>query len=242
MRLSGKVAIITGGASGLGAAQAQLFHQEGASVVITDISSAGESVAKGLGERALFLRHDVASEDGWGGVTKAAQDSFGGIDILSNTAGITIFGRIDETSTEDFETQYSVNQRGAFFGMRAVVEPMTRAGGGAIVNISSAAALIAMPEMLGYSASKWALRGMSRVAAADLADRHIRVNTIFPGAIDTPMMAANSAERNAAMLARVPMGRLGTPMEVAHAALFLVSDEASYVSGAELAVTGGAVT
>ncbi|WP_428538265.1 SDR family NAD(P)-dependent oxidoreductase [Rhodopila sp.] len=240
-RLHNKIVLITGAARGQGAAEARLFVREGARVVITDVLEAqGRQLAEELGKDvAVFLRHDVASEADWLQAVAAA-DALGGLHGLINNAGIFQPRTLMETDTALFEQHIRINQLGPFLGMKAVVPLMERCGGGAIVNVSSVAGLRGSPGAIAYSATKWALRGMTKAAAIDLAPRKIRVNSIHPGPIDTPMLEVRTPEQNQRRLQAVPMKRMGTPEEVADLVLFLISDESRYITGAEVAIDGGA--
>jgi 3alpha(or 20beta)-hydroxysteroid dehydrogenase len=237
-RLNGKVAIITGAAMGMGAAQARLFAAEGAKVVLADVDAAVETVARELGDAALSITHDVGDETSWERVVALTEQRFGFVNILVNTAGIYDALSLSDTTLDSHERQVRVNQRGVFLGMRFVIEPMKRSGGGAIVNIASGAALRGMRNMFAYSATKWAVRGMTACAAGELAPFGIRVNCIYPGMIDTRLLKSNPGLTPDLIRQIVPMGRAGRPEEIAYATLFLASDEASYVSGADLAVDG----
>jgi 3alpha(or 20beta)-hydroxysteroid dehydrogenase len=240
-RLQDKIILITGGARGQGAAEARLFVREGARVVITDILEAqGRALANELGsEAAAFVSHDVASEGDWQRAVDAAA-AWGGLHGLINNAGIYQPSTLMETDAALFERHMRINQLGPFLGMKAVVPLMERSGGGAIVNISSVAGLRGSPGAIAYSATKWALRGMTKAAAVDLAPCGIRVNSVHPGPIDTEMLLVRTAEQNARRLQSVPMRRMGTAEEVADLVLFLVSDESRYITGAEVAIDGGA--
>jgi 3alpha(or 20beta)-hydroxysteroid dehydrogenase len=240
-RLQNKIIIITGGARGQGAAEARAFVREGARVIITDVlESQGAQLARELGQdNATFVRHDVSSETDWQKAIAAAA-ALGGLHGLMNNAGIYQPATLMETDAALFERHMRINQLGVFLGMKAVVPLMERSGGGAIVNISSVAGLRGSPGAIAYSATKWAVRGMTKAAAVDLAPRNIRVNSIHPGPIDTPMLDIRTAEQNARRLEAVPMKRRGTPEEVADLALFLLSDESRYITGAEVAIDGGA--
>ncbi|WP_433496982.1 SDR family NAD(P)-dependent oxidoreductase [Sphaerimonospora sp. CA-214678] len=239
-RLDGKVAIVTGAARGMGAAEAALFVEEGASVVLTDVSDAeGMALADRLGERAEYVHHDVADEGDWSRVVEHVESAYGRIDVLVNNAGISRGGTLEGFLWEDFDLQVRINQRGPLLGMRAVVRPMRRSGGGSIVNVASAAALRGEPELITYSGTKFALRGMSQSAASELAADGIRVNSLHPGVIDTPMNAQNSPERLEWLAARIPLRRLGRPEEVAQMALFLASEMSSYITGCDFSVDGG---
>lgn len=233
-----KVVIITGAASGQGAAEARLFIRGGAKVVLTDIDETGGAVAAALGTGAHFVHHDVADEEGWTQVIAQTLDRFGRLDVLVNNAGVFKVHNFLETTNDLWNLHYRVNQLGVFLGMRAAVEVMRKRGGGSIINIASMAALGHMPGGFAYSSSKWAVRGMTGLAATELAPLGIRVNGIYPGLIDTPMIAQNGAERLAEIKHTLPMRRAGTSEEVAEVVLFLASDAASYVSGAEIKVSG----
>ena len=239
-RLAGKIILISGGARGQGAAEARLCVAEGARVVIGDLlETEGRKLATELGASAVFVRQDVTQESDWAAAIQAAA-SLGGLHGLINNAGIYRPGTLMETDAALFEQHMRINQLGCFLGMQAVVPLMEKSGGGAIVNISSVAGLRGSPGAIAYSATKWALRGMTKAAAVDLAPRHIRVNSIHPGPIDTEMLKIRSPEQNAERLTRVPMQRMGTADEVANLVLFLLSDESSYITGAEVAIDGGA--
>jgi len=239
-RLEGKVALVTGGARGMGAATARLFVAEGARVVIADIlDAAGEALARELGPVARWQHHDVAREEDWDAAVRAARASFGGLDVVVNNAGIYQPAPLDGCEVALFERTARVNQLGVFLGMRAAVPAMRARGGGAIVNISSIAGLRGFPGAVAYVGTKWAVRGMTKTAAVELAADRIRVNSVHPGLIDTPMIAVNTPEANAAMVAATPLRRAGTAEEVARLVLFLASDEAAYITGAEVAIDGG---
>jgi 3alpha(or 20beta)-hydroxysteroid dehydrogenase len=239
-RLDGKVILISGGARGQGEAEARLCVAEGARVVIGDVLEAeGRRLAAELGAAAVFLRQDVTQESDWRKAVDAAQ-AFGGLHGLVNNAGIYQPRSLMDTDTELFERHMRVNQLGCFLGMKCVVPLMERSGGGSIVNISSVAGLRGSPGAIAYSATKWALRGMTKAAAIDLAPRGIRVNSVHPGPIDTPMLNVRTPEQNRARVQQVPMKRMGTSEEVARLVLFLLSDESGYITGAEVAIDGGA--
>ncbi len=239
-RLDGKVILISGGARGQGAAEARLCIAEGARVVIGDVLEAeGRRLASELGSAAAFLRQDVTLESDWQKAIDAAS-SFGGLHGLVNNAGIYQPSTLMETDTELFERHMRINQLGCFLGMKCVVPLMERSGGGSIVNISSVAGLRGSPGAIAYSATKWALRGMTKAAAVDLAPRKIRVNSVHPGPIDTEMLKVRTPEQNRQRVQQVPMKRMGTAEEVARLVLFLLSDESGYITGAEVAIDGGA--
>jgi 3alpha(or 20beta)-hydroxysteroid dehydrogenase len=238
-RLDQKTSIITGAARGQGAAEARLFAAEGAKVVITDVNdSDGREIARQIGGNAVFVHHDVTDEASWKAVIAATLEAFGTVDILVNNAGVYKPKTFQETDARLLDFHYRVNVLGTFLGMQAVYPVMLKAGGGAIVNVASGAGMRGYPSLFAYAGSKWMVRGLSKCAAVDLAASHIRVNTIIPGLIDTPMLGENSPGYLDTLTALVPAGRLGTVGEIAEAALYLASDAASYVSGAELAVCG----
>ena len=240
-RLKDKIILISGGARGQGAAEARLFVAEGARVVIGDVLEAeGRRLAGELGAAATFLRQDVTDERDWEAAVAAAA-KLGGLHGLVNNAGIYQPATLMETDTALFERHVRVNQLGCFLGMKAVVPLMERSGGGSIVNISSVAGLRGSPGAIAYSATKWALRGMTKAAAIDLAPRQIRVNSVHPGPIDTEMIRFRTPEQTRERLQQVPMRRVGSADEVAALVLFLLSDESGYITGAEVAIDGGAV-
>jgi len=239
-RLDGKVAIVTGGARGQGEAEARLFAAEGAKVVIGDVLTAeGEALAAELGNGVVFTPLDVSREEEWAVAVALATERFGALDVLVNNAGIAITKTIADHSVADYERIIGVNQLGVFLGIRAAIAPMKAAGGGSIVNISSAAGLRASKYMIAYAASKYAVTGMNACAAIELARDGIRVNSIHPGVIDTPILEHAPAEPSR-MVAGTPMRRIGTPDEIARVALFLASDESSYMTGAHVVADGGA--
>ena len=239
-RLQGKIILISGGARGQGAAEARACIAEGARVVIGDVlDDLGRALAKQLGNGAVYVHHDVTKEEDWDAAVKAAE-AMGGLHGLVNNAGIYRPARLMDTDAALFEAHMRVNQLGPFLGMKAVVPLMEKSGGGSIVNISSTAGLRGSPGAMAYSATKWALRGMTKAAALDLAPRKIRVNSIHPGPIDTEMLSVRTPEQNAARLELVPMKRMGTADEIANLAVYLLSDESGYVTGAEIAIDGGA--
>ena len=238
-RLDGKVAVISGGARGQGAAEARLFAAEGARVVVGDVlDDEGRAVAAELGPEAAYAPLDVTDEAGWAAVVELAEERFGPVGVLVNNAGILQFQALHKMDLADFERILRVNLTGVFLGMKAVVPSMVRAGGGSIVNISSTAGLQGLPGLGAYVASKWGVRGLTKTAAIDLGPKGIRVNSVHPGGIDTPMLEGTDPE--APFYKRLPVARMGRPEEAARAVLFLASDESSYTTGAELTVDGGA--
>ena len=240
--LDGRTALVTGGARGIGAAIVRRLHAEGANVVITDLLNAeGEALAAGLGQRALFVHHDVADEAGWQAAVAAAVERFGALHVLVNNAGVYQPGAVEDTSVATFEWMVRVNQTGTFLGMKHALEPMKAAGGGSIVNISSIAGMVGFPGACAYVGTKWAVRGMTKTVAVEFARHRIRVNSVHPGFIDTPMLAGNSDEANAAGIAATPLKRVGQPDDIAAAVAYLAGDGASFVTGTELVVDGGYV-
>ncbi len=245
-RLNGKVALITGGARGMGASEAQLFIEEGARVVITDVlDAAGQETAQRLspdGSACKFIRHDVTQEDQWNTVVAQTIATFGHIDILVNNAGIFEQGSVLDTTLSAFNKTIDINVTGVFLGLKAVAHHMVERKTGSIINISSVAGLAGTPGFLAYGASKWAVRGMTKGVAKELAPFGVRVNSIHPGIIDTPMLqtfeAAGEGVREA-VRTRIPLGREADPFEVARLALYLASDESSYSTGSEFIVDGG---
>ena len=239
-QFDGRVVLISGGARGQGAAEARMLVARGARVVIGDVLEAeGAALARDLGDAAAFVNQDVTRPEDWARAVAAAE-ALGGLHGLVNNAGIYIPKPLMQTDVELFERHVRINQLGCFLGMQAAVPAMERAGGGSIVNISSVAGLRGSPNAFAYSATKWALRGMTKAAAADLASRNIRANSVHPGPIETPMLDVRTPEENRRRLQSVPMRRAGTAEEVAKLVLFLLSDDSSYMTGAELAIDGGA--
>lgn len=244
MRLKDKVAIVTGAASGMGAATAKLFAAEGAKVVLTDIlEEEGTGLAAEIGGDAMFQVLDVTSEEDWDALVDAALSAFGRIDVLVNNAGVS-GSHPDVLNTKTWDEQMNVNARGVFLGMRAVIPKMQEAGGGSIVNISSISGLTGQKFVhMGYNAAKGAVRLATKAASVQFARDNIRVNSVHPGlmpAMRTSMMSADPEVRRK-MINAVPMGREGRVEEVAHANLFLASDDASYITGIEVPVDGGFV-
>lgn len=241
-RLDGKVALISGAASGLGEAQAMLFAREGAKVVLADIQDeAGEAVASRIraeGGDARYTHLDVTSLDQWTAAVAFAVETFGKLTTLVNNAGIFHPGGIETETPEGWSRMIAINQTGPFFGMKAAVPALLKTGNAAIVNISSLFGLIGSPDAISYHASKAAVRLMSKGASLEFAKKGIRVNTIFPGQIRTPILGDITPEQDEAIKAAIPMGMAGEPIDVAHGSLFLASDEARYISGAELCIDG----
>ena len=241
-RLSGKVAIVTGAARGMGEATARLFAAEGAKVALGDVMvDEGEAVAKDIGDAAFFQKLDVSSDENWGTFVAGVMDKFGAIDALVNNAGLVHFTPIEHFNPDDADKILGVNTVGPMLGTKHVAPIMKEAGKGSIVNISSVDGLRGCNGLTLYTASKWALRGLTKSLAYELGTSGIRVNSVHPGGVNTPMGNARGlpSDQLAAAFCRVPLQLIGEPNEIANASLFLASDEASYISGAELAVDGG---
>jgi len=242
-RLEEKVAIITGAAGGIGAAAARTFAAEGALLVLTDADGDRvEQLSDELGGRVSARAHDVTSEEDWESVAQTVLQTHGRIDILVNNAGVFLAAPLAQTSLEDFRRVIDINTVGVFLGMRAVAGRMSARRTGSIINVSSVAGLIGSPYLTAYAASKWAVRGMTKVAAKELAASGVRVTSVHPGQIDTDM---NTRQRAATpelvdkLIRGIPMRRIGTPQEVADGLLYLASDESAYMTGAELVLDGG---
>ncbi|MDD3797957.1 MAG: glucose 1-dehydrogenase [Novosphingobium sp.] len=243
-RLSGKVAIITGGARGMGAATSRLFAAEGAKVAITDVLEAeGTALAAELGDAARFYRHDVTDEAAWAEIVKQVEADLGPVDVLVNNAGILMFRSLLSTTLEDYERVLRVNLIGEFLGIKAVAPGMIARGKGSIVNISSVDGMKGANGLAAYASSKWGVRGLTKVAAMELGHRGIRVNSVHPGGVDTVMTNQNNSAREEVnqRFGNVPLQRVGGPEEVAAASLFLASDDSSYLAGAEIVVDGGMI-
>ena len=239
-KLEGKVALVTGGARGIGAAIVRRLHADGARVAITDVlDDAGHALAAELGERTAYFHHDVGDEAEWVETLAAATARFGGLHVLVNNAGIFHPGQIADTPVRDIEQQFRVNQLGPFLGMKHGQVPLRAAGGGCIVNISSIAGQLGFPNAAAYVGTKWAVRWMTKTAALELAPAQIRVNSVHPGFIETPMLENNPPEANQAGIEATPLKRIGKPEEIAAAVAFLASADAGFVTGAELTVDGG---
>ena len=242
-RLAGKTAVVTGAARGMGASHARRFVAEGAKVALTDVNeAAGLALAHELGPNARFFSHDATSAASWARLVGQVEDVFGYINVLVNNAGILgPVAKISDLTEEDYLRVCAVNQHSVYLGMRAVIPSMRRAKGGSIVNISSIAGLVAnygFPS-LAYVASKFAVRGMTKAIAIECGPENIRVNSVHPGFIMTPMMVEATDEGGGEALSMIPLGRIAEPEEVSNLVLFLASDEASYINGAEHVIDAG---
>jgi 3alpha(or 20beta)-hydroxysteroid dehydrogenase len=234
-RVAGKVAIVTGGAQGMGAAHIRLLAENGARVAIADRDEeAGKTLAADIGPNAMFVHLDVTSQDGWSSAVQTVHDRFGLVDVLINNAGILMSNTVETATLADYRKIIDVNQVGCFLGMQAVIADMKQIGRGSIINISSTAGVVGFTDNFAYAASKWAVRGMTKAAALDLAADNIRVNAILPGEVHTRMIA--DLELDTSM---TPLGRFGDPREIAYLALYLASDESAYTTGADYVIDGG---
>jgi 3alpha(or 20beta)-hydroxysteroid dehydrogenase len=240
-RLENKVAIVTGGAMGQGAGISRAFVAEGARVVVADIAKeAGQALADELGDSAHFAHHDVSDQASWTALVEDANQRFGPVNVLANNAGLLRFGDIETMPIDELELLFRVNQLGCFLGMQAVTRTMRENGGGSIINASSVEGLAGMAGCTAYAATKWAIRGMTKCGAMELGPKGIRVNSVHPGMIDTPMTRVHGGD--AAMeygAAKVPLRRVGYPEDIAPLYVFLASDESSYINGAEISIDGG---
>jgi len=239
-RLDGKVAFITGGARGMGASHVRRFVAEGARVYFIDILEAeGTRLAQELGPAATFVVADVSSEADWQRAVADAEAACGPICVLVNNAGIVKGGPLEHMSEADYRKVIDVNQLGVFFGMKSTVASMRRAGGGSIINISSVSGLLSRPGAIAYTASKHAITAMTKVAAGEFGKDNIRVNSVHPGAIKTPIFIGIDQSAQDALTGNLPFPRWGEPKEVTNMVLFLASDESAYCTAAEFVVDGG---
>ena len=242
-RVSGKVAIVTGAARGMGEAFARRMIDEGAKVMLTDVlDQLGQETAKALGSNARYLHLDVTKEAEWKRVVAETEAAFGPVSVLVNNAGIAgKYSPIETTSEADYRIVIDVNQVSVFLGMKSVLQSMKRAGGGSMINISSVIGMVGTPYSLGYCSAKFAVRGMSKSAAIEFAPYNIRVNSVHPGFVMTPMVTESEGidELLKMVKAVTPQHRLGEPDEVANVVLLLASDESRFATGAEFVVDGG---
>ncbi|MBR9911418.1 MAG: glucose 1-dehydrogenase [Gammaproteobacteria bacterium] len=244
-RLQGKVAIVTGAAQGMGASHARRMAAEGAKVIMTDVNTVdGQRIAEEIGDNAMFLPQDVTQPEGWHTVVSEGEQRFGFINVLVNNAGILgpVIATADLTR-EAYQKVCDVNQLSVFLGMQAVLPSMLKAGVGSIVNVSSVAGLVAIygAPNLAYVASKFAVRGMTKQIAVEYGAHNIRVNSVHPGYIKTPMMAAATDEGGGEALSMIPLARLADPVEVSNLIVFLASDESSFITATEQVIDGGMV-
>lgn len=240
-RLDNKVAVITGGAGGMGATHAKQFIKEGSKVVIADLGTTdGEKAADELGDNAIFIELDVTDESSWENLVKKTEGTFGPINILVNNAGIVASASIKDTSYEDYKKTITVNQDGIFLGMKHVHSSMKKVDMGSIVNISSISGIVGNPDNSAYVASKFAVRGLTKAAAAEFGVDNIRVNSVHPGVIRTAMTEQEDVQKMVkAMVEMVPLKRLAEPEEITDLVVYLASDEASYSTGTEFIADGG---
>jgi 3alpha(or 20beta)-hydroxysteroid dehydrogenase len=241
--LAGRCVIVTGAARGQGAAHARALAAEGARVVLTDVlDDLGEQVAGEIGDAARYVHLDVTSESEWAAAVETAVAAFGPVRVLVNNAGMLIRGTIEEASLSDWDLIMNVNVKGAFLGLRAVLDSMREAGGGSVVNISSNAGMLGTPNALAYVTSKWAVRGMTKAAAAELGKYKIRVNSIHPGAVATPLLMGGGLTEEAFVERgkdRLAVPRIAEPEEISPAVVYFASDRSGYATGSELLVDGG---
>ena len=243
-RFEGKVALVTGGSRGMGAATVRRLHSEGASVVVADIlDDDGKALADELGDRVRFMHLDVVSEEQWQDAIAQTEREFGKLDVLVNNAGILKFNALTDVPLEEFRQVIDVNLTGVFLGMKHAIPAMKRAGKGAIVNVSSTEGMAATLFCGAYTASKFGVRGITKAAALEYAADNIRANSVHPGGMDTPMTRAVMDESGRKYVAsKVPMKRMGTPEDVAGVIAFLASDDAAYTTGAEVLIDGGVMS
>ncbi|TYK48262.1 glucose 1-dehydrogenase [Actinomadura decatromicini] len=247
-RLDGKVALITGGARGMGKSHVRRFLDEGAEVVFGDVlTDEGAKLAADLGAGVRFVAMDVTREDDWAAAVETATSAFGRLDVLVNNAGIIRHKTIEEMSVDEFRRVVDVNLLGQWLGVKSVIAPMREAGGGSIVNVSSTEGFIGASGLAAYSASKFGIRGLTKAAARELGQYGIRVNSIHPGGVLTPLslqedVVAATADSADAFLKALPLGRMGKSKEVSGLVVYLASDDSSYCTGSEVLVDGGMLT
>ncbi|MBD8023968.1 glucose 1-dehydrogenase [Microbacterium gallinarum] len=234
-RVAGKVALISGGARGMGASHARLLVDEGAKVVIGDLlDDEGEALAAELGDAVRYVHLDVTRYEDWQNAVEVALKEFGRLDVLVNNAGIANFGPIEEYTLDQWDTIIAINLTGVFYGIKAAIEPLKKSGKGSIINISSTAGIQGYEALPGYNAAKFGVRGLTKNAALDLGRYNIRVNSVHPGVIRTPMTDSLDTPQN-----HVALHRVGEPIELSQLVLFLASDESSFSTGAEFIADGG---
>ena len=239
-RVKDKVALVTGSSQGLGEAMVRRLHEEGATVIIADVAvENGKKLADELGEQAEFMELDVTSKDNWEKVFQQVEEKHNRLDILVNNAGIAVLTPFEEMTEEEYMKTFDINQRGVFLGTQAAIKLMKKGEGGSIVNLSSISGLVASAGGASYNSTKFAVRGLTKVAALENAKNNIRVNSVHPGVIETTILKAMDDDLRQQTEAAIPMGRVGQPKEIANLVLFLASDESSYCSGAEFIADGG---
>ena len=239
-QLAGKVVLVSGGAGGLGAAFARLVLDRGGSVVLADLLDAeGDKLAGELGAQARYIHLDVTDPEQWAAAVQFTLDEFGALTGLVNNAGVSTGQLLEYEPLEHFRKVVDINLTGVFNGLQSVIKPMRAAGGGSVVNISSAAGMFGLAFTAGYGASKWGVRGLSKVAAVELAPDKIRVNSVHPGMVYTPMTVDIGIQPGDGNYPNTPMGRIAEPGDITGAIGYLLSDDAAYVTGAEIAVDGG---
>jgi 3alpha(or 20beta)-hydroxysteroid dehydrogenase len=235
-----KVALVTGAAGGIGEAVSRLLASRGARVMMTDIrDDRGAQIAADVGDAARFVTLDVSSEEAWTGAVARTVESFGRLDILVNNAGVFETGLLENTTRASFDRMIAVNQMGCFLGMKTAAAAMRSVGGGAIVNVASAAGLLGNPGLFAYTATKWAIRGMTKTAAAELGRDGIRVNAVLPGSVDTDMVRSQAAEGREAFFQSLPVPRQGNVDDIAEMVCFLASEQSAYCTGGDFVVDGG---
>lgn len=243
-KLENKVALITGAAQGMGASHVRMFIEEGAKVVITDINlEAAQKLADELGDNALALKLDVSKADNWKEVLETTEEKFGPVTVLVNNAGVGIFKLLEDLTEADFRLTFEIDELGVFLGMKAVVPYMKKAGVGSIVNISSVDGLVSAPTAIAYSASKHAVTGMTKGAAAELGQYNIRVNSVHPGVIESPMAEQGDVAEIIKKLEQdIPLRRRARVEEVSNLVIYLASEDSSYSTGSQFVVDGGMIS